>query len=74
MPNAAVIFSKRNAVNEPLECRVCHHALPGLGPECHADIEKEWTAPEGRALVVRWTRQMGLWKYLETYGLDKLQK
>jgi hypothetical protein len=59
---------------EPLECRVCHHARPGLGPECHAEIEKEWAAPEGRALVVRWTRKMGLWKYLETYGLGQLQK
>ena len=24
-----------------------------LGLKCHADIEKEWNTPEGRALVVR---------------------
>ena len=27
---------------EPLECRFCHHDRPGLGPRCHADIEKDW--------------------------------
>jgi hypothetical protein len=39
---------------QPLECRVCHHASPGLGPRCHADIEKEWNSPAGKALVERW--------------------
>jgi hypothetical protein len=39
---------------QPLECRVCHHERPGLGPQCHADIEKEWNSPAGKALVEKW--------------------
>src|SRR5512138_2292313 len=41
--------------HQPLECRYCHHERPGLGPVCHADIEKDWDTPTGRALVVKWT-------------------
>jgi hypothetical protein len=44
---------------QPLECRFCHHDRPGLGPKCHADIEKDWNRPAGRALVVTWSRMTG---------------
>jgi hypothetical protein len=40
----------------PLECRFCHHARPGLGEKCHADIEKDWTTARGQALVAQWMR------------------
>lgn len=49
---------------EPLECRFCHHARAGMGSCCHADIEKAWNAPAGRALVVRWSNQTGFWQRL----------
>jgi hypothetical protein len=44
---------------QPLECRFCHHDRPGLGSKCHADIEKDWNRPAGRALVVRWSKVTG---------------
>lgn len=47
---------------QPLECRVCHHARPGLGQRCHSDIEKRWNSPAGRALVVRWSNETEFWK------------
>jgi hypothetical protein len=47
---------------QPLECRFCHHDRPGLGDQCHADIEKEWNTPAGRGLVVRWSKQTGFWE------------
>ena len=50
---------------QPLECRFCHHARKGLGPRCHADLEKDWNTPEGQALVQRWGRMVGLWERLE---------
>ncbi|HVN55282.1 MAG TPA: hypothetical protein VMT46_13195 [Anaerolineaceae bacterium] len=58
---------------QPLECRFCHHDRVGLGPRCHADLEKDWNTPAGQALVTRWTRQMGLWDELERYGLGSLK-
>lgn len=48
--------------HQPLECRVCHHSLPGLGPRCHADIEREWNTGAGRALVVKWSNRTDFWK------------
>jgi hypothetical protein len=45
--------------HQPLECRFCHHERSGMGPRCHADIEKEWNSPAGRALIVKWSRQVG---------------
>jgi hypothetical protein len=48
--------------HQPLECRYCHHARPGMGPVCHADIEKDWNTPAGRALVVKWSNEMGFVK------------
>lgn len=42
---------------EPLECRYCHHLRKGLGQRCHADLEKDWRTPAGRALVKRWMEQ-----------------
>ena len=47
---------------QPLECRFCHHDRPGLGDQCHADIEKEWNTPASRGLVVRWSKQTGFWE------------
>ena len=50
---------------QPLECRFCHHERLGLGQQCHADIEKDWKSPEGRALVLNWSKLTGLWKQLK---------
>jgi hypothetical protein len=47
---------------QPLECRVCHHSLPGLGPRCHSEIEREWNTAAGRALVVQWSNRTDFWK------------
>jgi hypothetical protein len=47
---------------QPLECRFCHHGRVGLGPKCHADIEREWNTESGRALVVKWSNLVGLMK------------
>ena len=47
---------------QPLECRYCHHERPGMGPRCHADIEKDWNTPAGRALVVKWSNLVGFMK------------
>jgi hypothetical protein len=58
---------------QPLECRVCHHDRPGLGPQCHADIEQEWNAPAGHSLVIRWSKQTGIWDVLSIFGLEKLK-
>jgi hypothetical protein len=44
---------------QPLECRFCHHARPGHGRLCHADLEKEWKSPAGQGLVEKWIRQAG---------------
>ena len=46
--------------HQPLECRFCHHERKGLGPKCHADLERDWNTPKGQALVERWIRQIGL--------------
>jgi hypothetical protein len=50
--------------HQPLECRACHHDRPGLGPRCHADIEKDWNTRAGRDLVVRWSTATGFWQHL----------
>ena len=57
---------------QPLECRFCHHTRPGMGPQCHADLESDWRTPAGRALVARWTRLFGLWADLQLYGLSRI--
>ncbi len=44
---------------QPLECRFCHHDRVGLGPRCHADLEKDWHTPAGQALVSQWLVQTG---------------
>ena len=49
----------------PLECRFCHHDRLGLGPRCHADIEKDWNTAAGRALVVRWSNLTDFWRRLK---------
>ena len=46
--------------HQPLECRFCHHERRGMGPKCHADLEKDWRTPAGQALVERWIRQINL--------------
>jgi hypothetical protein len=57
----------------PLECRFCHHERIGLGPQCHADIEKDWNTEAGRRLIVSWSNLTGL---LERYynSVNKLNK
>jgi hypothetical protein len=45
--------------HQPLECRYCHHARVGLGPRCHAEIEKDWNTQAGRSLVVKWAKLVG---------------
>ena len=54
---------------QPLECRFCHHDRPGLGPKCHADIERSWNTAAGRALVVKWSNQSGFWRKI--HGQDQ---
>ena len=46
--------------HQPLECRFCHHDRRGLGPRCHADLERDWKRPEGHALVERWIQLVRL--------------
>lgn len=46
--------------HQPLECRFCHHDRRGLGPKCHADLEKDWKTPAGQTLVEKWVKQVGL--------------
>lgn len=60
--------------HQPLECRFCHHNRRGLGPKCHADIEKDWNSPNGHVLVIRWSKQTGFWEQLKTYGWDWLKQ
>jgi len=58
---------------QPLECRFCHHARRGLGPKCHADLERDWNTPAGRALIAEWARLTGVWESLDKYGLGALK-
>jgi hypothetical protein len=53
---------------QPLECRFCHHERAGLGPRCHADIERQWNTSAGRALVVKWSNRGGIGKRLPSAG------
>ncbi len=48
--------------HQPLECRYCHHDRRGQGEECHHALEADWNTPEGKALVVRWSNEVGLMK------------
>lgn len=48
--------------HQPLECRFCHHDRVGLGPRCHADLEKDWNTKSGRDLIVQWNEVVGLIK------------
>jgi len=50
---------------QPLECRFCHHSRVGLGPKCHADIEKTWNTPAGKQLVAQWVNRMQLWAFYD---------
>lgn len=47
--------------HEPLECRFCHHDLPGKGLDCHAAIEQDWNSPEAKRLIVQWGNLTGFW-------------
>lgn len=49
--------------HQPLECRFCHHDRLGLGPCCHADIEKDWDTSPGRSLIVQWSEMVGFMKH-----------
>jgi hypothetical protein len=44
--------------HQPLECRFCHHERRGLGPKCHADLEKDWHTPAGQTLVNKWLQSL----------------
>lgn len=46
--------------HQPLECRFCHHERRGLGPKCHAELEKDWKTPAGQTLVEKWIKQVSL--------------
>jgi hypothetical protein len=48
--------------HQPLECRFCHHDRPGMGPRCHADLEKDWNTKAGRDLIVQWNEAVGFIK------------
>jgi hypothetical protein len=48
---------------QPLECRFCHHSRQGLGPQCHADLEKDWNSREGQKLVIRWSKMAHLFEH-----------
>jgi hypothetical protein len=48
--------------HQPLECRFCHHDRPGMGPRCHADLEKDWNTRAGRDLIVKWNEVVGFMK------------
>ena len=48
--------------HQPLECRYCHHDRPGMGPKCHADLEKDWNTPAGQTLVFKWIEVTGFEK------------
>jgi hypothetical protein len=50
-----------HGTHQPLECRACHHARPGLGPRCHATLERDWDTPAGQALVIRWAHAAPSW-------------
>ena len=47
---------------QPIECRFCHHDRPGMGFKCHSDLEIDWNTPDGRSLVVRWSKLSGFWE------------
>jgi len=52
---------------QPLECRFCHHDRKGKGLKCHADLERDWNTPAGRALVSSWLKIVGLAKRLNQF-------
>jgi len=56
--------------HQPLECRFCHHERRGLGPVCHADLERDWNSSAGHRLVVGWSKAVGLWAELSGYGFE----
>lgn len=56
---------------QPLECRFCHHSRPGLGVQCHLDIESDWNTDDGKRLIVRWGNSTGFW---ERQGLAVVEK
>lgn len=56
---------------QPLECRYCHHNRPGLGEQCHLDIESDWKTDDGKRLIVRWGNLTGFW---ESQGLVVKEK
>lgn len=58
---------------QPLECRFCHHDRIGLGSKCHADLEKDWDSPAGRALVIEWLKLTGLWNMRQQTRLKWLE-
>jgi len=50
---------------QPLECRVCHHSITGMGLKCHLEIEKKWNTSEAQDLVVNWMELTNFWVKLQ---------
>jgi len=44
----------------PLECAYCHHARAGLGKDCHDDLERDWKTEQGKQLVNKWLKNIGI--------------
>lgn len=47
---------------QPLECRHCHHADREAGTRCHQAVGEDWDSPQGRDLVVAWSKLTGFWE------------
>ena len=47
---------------QPLECRFCHHSRQGLGPKCHAALEKDWHSKAGQELIAKWNETTRLFE------------
>lgn len=56
-----------------LECRFCHHDRPGLGLQCHADLERDWNTQTGQVLVLKWIMSTGLGKYFNIDWLSQIE-
>ena len=59
--------------HQPLECRFCHHDRPGLGSQCHADLERDWNTPAGQALVLMWIKSTSFGKWSNFDGLSQIE-
>lgn len=56
-----------NSDKLPIECAVCHHDRPGIGPRLHLQLEKQWNSKEGKSLVIYWMKKTGFYSKLNNY-------